>query len=124
MMFNKLTNEFRELRRKQSSLGEYRESSPSILAKPVTQMRVHLKNSFVETEVAKHMYDLREQRSSITHLENKLDQCFSKVDYAEEWIERTQQRFTNMLIPINQSIEVLQSQMSTVLSEIPALEDN
>lgn len=99
MMFNKLTNEFRELRRRNSQLGEY----ASDVSKPVVQMRVHEpnKNSFVETEVAKHMFDLREQRSVITHLENKLDQCFSKVDYAEEWIERTQERFTSMLVPIN-----------------------
>lgn len=40
---------------------------------------------------------------------NRVDQCFGKVDYAEDWIERTQQRFVEILQPITSQIETLNS---------------
>ena len=50
---------------------------------------------------------------------NRVDKCFDKVDYAEDWIERTQQRFVEILQPITCQIETLNTQMATILVEMP-----
>lgn len=62
---------------------------------------------------------LRDHFNTIKELAAKVSRTCAQTEYAEEWIHSTQESFVDIIKPVNERLEKLESQMNVVLVEMP-----